>query len=123
MRYCVNEIPTQCVPYNKYFHFLAASSPPPQSSTVNITTPDSSLIICWTPPSNTSNVGGYMFTVTGEDCGDCVNITVNADTTNTSCSDYIVNGQTCYFKVSTVSEDCGFISESVTKSVLLMGKH
>ncbi len=63
-----------------------------------------------------------MLTVTGEDCG-CESMNVSSDTTSVICSDYMVNGQTCYFEVSTISKDCGFNSDSVNESVSLMGKH
>ncbi len=45
---------------------------------------------------------------------------VSTDNTSVSCSGWIVNGQTCTFDVSTISEDCGFISESVNESISLM---
>ncbi len=62
-----------------------------------------------------------MFTVTGEDCG-CVSGNVNVNTTSVSCSGWVTNGQTCSFKVTTVSEDCGFISDPVNLTFLLNGE-
>ncbi len=55
-------------------------------------TSTSSLNISWTTPSNTNNVGDYMFTVTGEDCG-CESMNVSVSTTSVNCSDWTVNGQ------------------------------
>ncbi|XP_064391719.1 uncharacterized protein LOC135339515 [Halichondria panicea] len=97
---------------------IGASPPPPRISMVEVTS-TSSFTVSWTPPSDISNVGSYVFTVTGEDCG-CVNTNVSSDITSVICSDYMVNGQTCYFEVSTISKDCGFNSESVNESVSLM---
>lgn len=99
-----------------------APPPAPQSVMMEVTSP-SSLTVNWTAPSDTSNVRGYMFTVTGEDCGDCVNTTVSADTTSVSCSDYMVDGQTCSFGVTTVSQDCGFTNDTAaTAFVVLSGE-
>ncbi len=99
-------------------HAVPPSSP--QRAMVNITS-TSSLTVSWTPPSDTSNLEGYMFTVTGEDCG-CVSMNISSDTTSVSCSGWMVNNQTCSFEVRTVSQDCGFTSAPVNESVVLMGK-
>ncbi len=82
-----------------------------------------------------------MFTVTVEDCGDCVNMNFSADqllvsgedcgcesmnvsanTTSVPCSGWTARGQNCSFEVRTVSQDCGFTSIPLNESILLMGK-
>lgn len=100
------------------FNFLCylATPPPPAILTVDVNSMANSLTVSWTPPSN---VGGYLFTVTGEDCGDCVNTTVNAD--SVSCSGWPVNDQTCIFEVRTVSQDCGFTSAALTTPFVFSG--
>ena len=80
-----------------------------------------SFTFSWIPPSDTSNVGGYLFNVTGEDCG-CVSMKTSADTTNVLCSDWTVSGQTCSFEVRAISEDCGFTSDSVALAISLRGE-
>ncbi len=62
-----------------------------------------------------------MFTVTGEHCG-CVSVNVSTDDTSVNCSEWIVNNQTCSFEVRAVSQDCGFTSDPMKESVVLMGK-
>ena len=79
------------------------------------------LTISWSPPSDASNVGGYVFGVAG-DCGDCVSMNVSADTTSVTCSGWTAAGQTCSFEVRTLSKDCGFTSDPVTDSVSLTGE-
>ncbi|XP_064393678.1 uncharacterized protein LOC135341095 isoform X5 [Halichondria panicea] len=94
---------------------------PPQSAVVDITS-TSSLTVSWAPPSETSNVGGYLFTVTGEDCGRCENTTVSADTTSVICSGWTASSQTCAFDLRSVSQDCGFTSDTAAvASVVLSG--
>ena len=86
-------------------------------------TSTSSLTVSWAPPSETSNVGGYLFTVTGEDCGRCERTTVSADTTSVICSGWTASSQTCTFDLRTVSQDCGFTSDTAAvASVVLSGK-
>ncbi|XP_064403761.1 uncharacterized protein LOC135349189 [Halichondria panicea] len=96
---------------------VGASSLPPLSVMVEVTS-SSSFTFSWIPPSDTSNVGGYLFNVTGEDCG-CVSMKTSADTTNVLCSDWTVSGQTCSFEVRAISEDCGFTSDSVALAISL----
>ncbi len=84
-------------------------------------TSTSSLTVTWTPPSDTSNVGSYMFTVTGENCG-CESMNISADTTSVSCSGWTARGQTCSFEVRTISQDCGFNSDSVAQAISLRGE-
>ncbi|XP_064391848.1 uncharacterized protein LOC135339613 isoform X2 [Halichondria panicea] len=91
---------------------------PPQRAMVDITS-TSSLTVSWTPPSDTSNLEGYLFTVTGENCG-CESMNISSDTTSVSCSGWMVNNQTCSFEVRTVSQDCGFTSAPVNEYVVLM---
>ena len=63
-----------------------------------------------------------MFTVTG-DCGNCEDTTVSDDVTSVSCSGWLVNNQTCFFEVRTVSQNCGFSSASpATTNVTLAGE-
>ncbi len=110
------------LPYNKVSYFGnvfwdAVSPPSPlRESAMVIVTSTSSLTVSWTAPSGTSNVGGYMFTVTGEDCGNCVNVT---DPTSMICSGWVPNNQTCLFEVRTI---CGFTSNPVDESVVLSGE-
>ena len=84
-------------------------------------TSSSSFTFSWIPPSDTSNVGGYLFNVTGEDCG-CVSMKTSAETTNVLCSGWTVSGQTCSFEVRAISEDCGFTSDSVALAISLRGE-
>ena len=83
----------------------------------------SSLTVSWDLPSDTSNVGGYMFTVTGGDCG-CESMNVSAGTRSVPCSGWTINNQTCNFEARTVSTDCGFPSDepAASTSVILSGK-
>ena len=81
----------------------------------------SSLTVSWTPPSDTNNVGSYMFTVTGEDCG-CASMNISADTTGVSCFGWTVRGQTCSFEVRTISQDCEFFSDAVAQAISLRGE-
>ncbi len=79
-----------------------------------------------------------MFTVTVEDCGDCVNMNFSADqllvsgedcgcesmnvsisTTSVSCFNWTASGQNCLFEVRTISQDCGFTSDPVKKTLSL----
>ncbi|XP_064400235.1 uncharacterized protein LOC135346511 isoform X2 [Halichondria panicea] len=94
------------------------SSPSPAQSVMVDVTSTSFLTVSWTPPSDTSNVGRYMFTVTGEDCG-CESMNISPSTTSVSCSGWTPSGQTCSFEVRTVSQDCGFISDSVAQGISL----
>ena len=66
-------------------------------------------------------ISGYMFGVTG-DCGDCMNMTVSADTLSVTCSGWTANDQTCTFEVRTLTQDCGFTNDAVTNSVTLSGE-
>ena len=66
-------------------------------------------------------ISGYMFGVTG-DCGDCMNMTVSADTLSVTCSRWTANDQTCTFEVRTLTQDCGFTSVAATNSVTLSGE-
>ena len=66
-------------------------------------------------------MSGYVFGVTGEDCG-CVSKNVSGDTTSVTCSGWTVAGQTCFFEVRTLSQDCGFTSEPVNESITLAGE-
>ena len=63
-------------------------------------------------------ISGYMFGVTG-DCGDCMNMTVRANTLSVTCFGWTANDQTCTFEVRTLTQDCGFISD--TSSITLAG--
>ena len=67
-----------------------------------------------------SNIQGYIFSVTGEGCG-CVSMNVSGDTTSVTCSGWTAAGQTCSFEVKTLSQDCGFTSDSVTWITVLSG--
>ena len=93
--------------------------PHPQSVMVEITS-TFILTFSWTPPSDTSNLEGYMLTVTGEECG-CVNINVSTDNTSVNCTDWAVNNQTCSFEIVTISQDCGFTSDPMNLTLLLSG--
>ena len=66
-------------------------------------------------------MGGYVFGVTGEECG-CDSMNVSGDTTSVTCSGWTAAGQTCSFEVRTLSLDCGFISKPITRSVALKSK-
>ena len=66
-------------------------------------------------------IGGYMFGDTG-DCGDCMNMTVSADTLSVTCPGWTANDQTCTFEVRTLTQDCGFTSDAATNSVTLSGE-
>ncbi len=59
--------------------------------------------------------------MTGEDCG-CESMNVSASTTSVSCSDWISNGQSCFFEARTISQDCGFPSALVDQTISLNGK-
>ncbi len=61
-----------------------------------------------------------MFTVTGEKCG-CVSMNISSSTTSVSCSGWAANGQTCSFEMRTISQDCGFTSDSVAQAISLRG--
>ncbi len=62
-----------------------------------------------------------MFTVTGEECG-CESMNISPSTTSVSCSDWTASGQNCSFEVWTVSQDCGFTSDSVAQAISLRGE-
>ncbi|XP_064393965.1 uncharacterized protein LOC135341347 isoform X2 [Halichondria panicea] len=83
-------------------------------------TSTSSLTVSWTSPFDASNVGGYMFTVTGEDCGRCESTTVSADTTSVICFGWTASSQTCVFDLRTVSQDCGFISDTAAMASVVL---
>ena len=96
--------------------------PPPISLTITLT-PDLSLNVSWSPPSGpvVGGVGGYVFGVTGEGCG-CVSMNISGNTTSVTCSGWTADGQTCFFEVRTLSQDCGFSSTySATNTVTLSG--
>ena len=100
-----------------------ASPPPPVGLTVTVLH-ESSLTVSWSPPSGPveGGVGGYVFVVTGEDCG-CVNINVSSDTTSMNCSGWTTAGQTCSFEVKTLSDDCGLASSPVSSAIRLTGMY
>ena len=101
---------------------ISFKAPPPPLSLLSIKFhPSSTLTVNWNTPSETSNLRGYLFLVTGEDCG-CESINVSVSTTSVSCSGWTARGQTCSFEVRTVSRDCGFISDPVNETALLKGK-
>ena len=93
------------------------SPPPPGPLMVDFS--ESSLIVTWSPPSTPveGGVGGYVFGVTGEGCG-CVSKIVSGDTTS---SGWTAAGQTCSFEVRTLSQDCGFSSNSTFVTIKLSG--
>ncbi len=62
-----------------------------------------------------------MFTVTGENCG-CESMNISPSTTSVSCSGWTARGQTCSFEVRTISQDCGFTSDSVAQAISLRGE-
>ena len=80
----------------------------------------SSFTVSWSPPSSpvVGGIGGYMFGVTG-DCGDCMDMTVSADTLSVTCSGWTASDQTCTFEVRTLTQDCEFTSDAATSSVTL----
>ncbi len=47
---------------------------------------------------------------------------VNGSTFTASCSGWIPNGQTCYFEVRTVTEDCEFLSTPANVTSILDGQ-
>ena len=79
-----------------------------------------SYTISWIPPSDMSNIQGYIFSVTGEGCG-CLSMNVSGDTTSVTCSGWTAAGQICSFEVRTLSQDCGFTSDPVTRIIVLSG--
>ncbi len=104
------------------FFYCTFSVYPPRSGPLSvIISSPSSLTVSWSPPSNISNVGGYMFTVTGQDCG-CVSANITTDTTSVSCSGWTTNGQTCSFQVVTTSQDCELTSDPMNVILLLIRK-
>ena len=66
-------------------------------------------------------ISGYMYGVTG-DCGDCMNMTVSADTLSVTSSEWTANNQTCTFEVRTLTQDCGFTSDAAVSGVILSGE-
>ena len=100
-----------------------ASPPPPVGLTVTVLH-ESSLTVSWSPPSGPveGGVGGYVFGVTGEDCG-CVSLNVSSDTTSMNCSGWTAAGQTCSFEVKTLSDDCGLASNPVSSAIRLTGMY
>ena len=48
-----------------------------------------------------------------------MNMTVSADTLSVTCSGWTANDQTCTFEVRTLTQDCGFTSDTSTSSVTL----
>ena len=60
-----------------------------------------------------------MFDVTGEGCG-CESMNVSGDNTSVKCSGWTPAGQTCLFKVRTISQDCGFSSDSFASSTVIL---
>ena len=48
-----------------------------------------------------------------------MNMTVSADTLSVNCSGWTANDQTCTFEVRTLTQDCGFTSD--TSSITLSG--
>ena len=107
---CLMTLFTTCT---VYFVITFSNSGPPSSFTVS-----------WSPPSSpvVGGISGYMFGVTG-DCGDCMNMTVSADTLSVTCSGWTANDQTCTFEVRTLTQDCGFISDAATSGVTLSGEY
>ena len=81
-----------------------------------------SLTVSWSPPSEPveGGVAGYVLAVTGEGCG-CVSMSISGDITNVTCPGWTAAGQNCSFEVRTLSQDCGFYSDSVTSAVTLSG--
>ena len=99
-------------------HAVFPPSPGPLMAIFN----ESSFIVSWSPPSSPveGGVGGYVFGVTGEGCG-CVSMNVSGDTTSVTCSGWTAAGQTCSFEVRTLSQDCGFTSNSTSITIKLSG--
>ena len=96
---------------------------PPQPVGLTITLlSESFLTVSWSPPSGPveGGVGGYVFGVTGEDCG-CVSMNVSSDTTSVTCCGWTAAGQTCSFEVKTLSNDCGLASNPVSSAIRLAG--
>ena len=100
-----------------------ASPPPPVGLRVTLLS-ESSLTVSWSPPSGPveGGVGGYVFGVTGEDCG-CVSMNVSSDTTSVTCSGWIAADHTCSFEVKTLSDDCGLVSNPVSSAIRLLGMY
>ena len=64
-------------------------------------------------------MGGYVVDVTGEGCG-CVSMNVSGDNTSMTCSGWTPAGQTCLFKVRTISQDCEVSSDSFASSTVTL---
>ena len=109
--------------YNCITYLLITVPPPPPGPLTIPPFSGLSLTVSWSPPSGSveGEVGGYMFSVTGEGCG-CVSMKVSGDTTSVTCSGWTAAGQTCFFEVRTLSQDCEFISDPVNKTETLAGK-
>ena len=103
---------------------VVPSAPGPVVTTFSNSGPPSSFTVSWSPPSSpvVGGISGYMFGVTG-DCGDCMNITVSADTLSVTCSRWTANDQTCAFEVRTLTQDCGFLSDAATNSITLSSEY
>ena len=52
-----------------------------------------------------------------------MNMTVSADTLSVTCSGWTANDQTCTFEVRTLTQDCGFISDAATNSIILSSEY
>ena len=94
---------------------------PPEEIVITFSNSDPpSFTVSWSPPSSTvvGGIGGYMFGVTGN-CGDCMDMTVSADTLSVTCSGWTANDQTCTFEVRTLTQDCEFTSDA--SSITLSG--
>ncbi len=92
--------------------------PPPQCAAVEVTSAFS-LAVSWTPPSDTSNVGGYMLTTTSQNCGTCSGtLSISFDATSVRCNN--VN-QACSFEVRTVAQNCGFVSNPIELHIPIQG--
>ena len=104
-------------------HTVIPSAPGPVVITFSNSGPPS-FTVSWSPPSSpvVGGISGYMFVVTG-DCGDCMNMTVSADTLSVICSGWTANDQTCTFEVRTLTQDCGFTSDTATNSVTLSSEY
>ena len=63
---------------------------------------------------------GYLFGVTGDGCG-CVSMNVSGNSTSVTCSGWTTAGQTCFFEVRTLSQDCGLASNPVSSAIRLSG--
>ena len=103
-----------------YCNLTPTVLPPPPGPLMVTLSSESSLNVSWSPLSGPveGGVGGYVFGVTGEECG-CVSMNVSGDTTSVTCSGWTAAGQTCSFEVRTLSQDCGFTSEPVNENVSL----